>query len=149
MWCKPIINQCLTNINELHNKNTDVISQVFCENKIKLANILHNNNIYRKNKFNILQQITEMFNIINIYLPQLTDVNIINILIEKSYNQILVLYKEICLSVCFNPKSPEESLILKNCIHILQETEKTIIPLLPLHFPVKRIRNNCINYAKL
>ena len=103
--------------------------------------------LYRTTHFELLRRITEIFYLINEYLPIIIEQGSRNM--DKFtivvYKKIHEFYRQVHESAII-PKCRNEVKIIKALLSTFQDVEKTVLPFLPKGEPTKRSRNIIIYY---
>ena len=110
----------------------------------------------KKEYYNSLRIVIEMFYNINEYLPELNreEDYVSNKIAKATYNKIQDLYKSIHdMETLLHPKTDEEYEIIRSIVQVLEDTEKTVIQylptekLLPLLLPNKKRNRKPVDYT--
>ena len=133
-WFICYIKKSLENIKLLANKK---------EYERSLPNHLKSLTNIKIYQLDNLRQSTELFYIINEYETLLSSSRF-NTFVITIYNKIHEFYKETHSRLFINPETQEEILIYKLFVSMLQTTEKTIINLLPLDYPLQYNCCKCV-----
>jgi len=156
VWFFNAMKKALDSLKQINNEKNAIICFMDDHYNKAYSSISLNTHLkdkYRTIHFDKIRHITEILFMVKEYLPEIHDMSLsINKFTEVVYTKIYKFYEEIRVSD-INPETEDEHKVINCFIGVLEDVEKTIIPLLSNDIQLKRRLNHrtakLMNYTRM